>query len=53
LVKRAATDVRAAQLDARACARRDDNANMAHRQVTSFTTEEVVSMMDEGSVDGA
>ena len=28
-------------------------SNMAHRQVTSFTTEEAVSMMDEGGVDAA
>ena len=28
-------------------------SNMAHRQVTSFTTEEAVSLMDEGGVDTA
>ena len=28
-------------------------SNMAHRQVTSFTTEEAVSLMDEGGVDAA
>jgi len=28
-------------------------SNMAHRQVTSFTTEEAVGLMDEGGVDAA
>jgi hypothetical protein len=28
-------------------------SNMAHRQVTSFTTEEAVRLMDEGGVDAA
>src|SRR5262249_60698654 len=28
-------------------------SNMAHRQVTSFTTAEALSMMDEGGVDAA
>src|SRR5213079_313050 len=28
-------------------------SNMAHRQVTSFTTEEAVGMMDEGGIDAA
>ena len=28
-------------------------SNMAHRQVTAFTTEEAVGMMDEGGVDAA
>src|SRR5437667_4318610 len=28
-------------------------SNMAHRQVTSFTTEEALHMMDEGGVDAA
>src|SRR5256886_17145848 len=28
-------------------------SNMAHRQVTAFTTEEAVSLMDEGGVDAA
>src|ERR671931_906396 len=28
-------------------------SNMAHRQVTSFTTEEAVSLMNEGGVDAA
>jgi predicted TIM-barrel fold metal-dependent hydrolase len=28
-------------------------SNMAHRQVTSFTTEEAVALMDEGGVDAA
>lgn len=28
-------------------------SNMAHRQVTAFTTDEVVPMMDEGGVDAA
>src|SRR5947207_8030748 len=28
-------------------------SNMAHRQVTSFTTEEALSLMDEGGVDAA
>src|SRR6185369_16502555 len=28
-------------------------SNMAHRQVTSFTTEEAIGLMDEGGVDAA
>src|SRR4029434_7699970 len=28
-------------------------SNMAHRQVTSFTTEEAMGLMDEGGVDAA
>src|SRR2546426_10832332 len=28
-------------------------SNMAHRQVTSFTTEKALSLMDEGGVDAA
>src|SRR5499426_209033 len=28
-------------------------SNLAHRQVTSFTTEEAVGLMDEGGVDAA
>ena len=28
-------------------------SNMAHRQVTSFTTEEAVGLMDKGGVDAA
>src|SRR6202795_2696947 len=28
-------------------------SNMAHRQVTSFTTEEAVGLMNEGGVDAA
>src|SRR5262245_52631291 len=28
-------------------------SNLAHRQVTSFTTEEAVALMDEGGVDAA
>ena len=28
-------------------------SNVAHRQVTSFTTEEAVGLMDEGGVDAA
>ena len=28
-------------------------SNMAHRQVTSFTTEEALGLMDEGGVDAA
>ena len=28
-------------------------SNLAHRQVTSFTTEEALSMMDEAGVDAA
>ena len=28
-------------------------SNMAHRQVTSFTTEEAAGLMDEGGVDAA
>src|SRR5215472_5208939 len=28
-------------------------SNMAHRQVTSFTTEEAVGLMDAGGVDAA
>src|SRR2546422_4236172 len=28
-------------------------SNMAHRQVTSFTTKEAVGLMDEGGVDAA
>ena len=28
-------------------------SNLAHRQVTAFTTEEAVGMMDEGGVDAA
>ena len=28
-------------------------SNMAHRQVTAFTTEEAVGLMDEGGVDAA
>ena len=28
-------------------------SNMAHRQVTAFTTEEAVGLMDEGGIDAA
>ena len=28
-------------------------SNLAHRQVTAFTTEEAVGLMDEGGVDAA
>ena len=28
-------------------------SNMAHRQVTSFTTEEALGLMDDGGVDAA